>query len=248
VLTFANLPMRLLLLICGACAGLVNASSLSFSSLQLDDPAFGFGFNDAIVSNATILGAGYTYNYSAELCLSGACSFDAPGSPVTQQLKLSNLSLTCSTSGAETCGPIDVTFDAHYEVSPGSVEQINVSLSNTISPEFFLNGFARICFSDANNICSPSLLGTSSVGIFFSGGSFSGENSGTYSVGGSGPFQVLGLFHIDGLASGDSLSLGHSLDVTSTAIVASDPTPEPSTLLLVPIGIGLLVLGRRRLR
>jgi hypothetical protein len=233
-------------------AGGAFASPITFSSLHLGDPASAFGSNDAAVSNATIFGSGYSYTYSSELCLSGACSFDAPGSPVSQTLKLSNLSLSCN--GESTCGALDVTFDAAFDAAPGT-DGINVALGNTsFSAESPFTGFVRICFSDASNICSANLSGNASLTVPFSNLAFSGLNSGNYNVGSGGPFQVLGLFHLDGLGPGDSINIGHSLDITAVALLGDiDPgpptitlAPEPSTLLLIPFGIGLLALGRRR--
>lgn len=235
-----------ILLGCCATARVANASPLFFSGLQFNDPVFQPGVNDVIISGATVNGAGYSYFYSAEFCMSGSCSFTSPVNP--SALELGNLSLGCSTSSAISCGPLDVTFQAGFDATPGSSELISLVLGNTVLPESAFSGFTRICFSDMSNFCAADLTGISSFSFAFSNNSFSGSASGGYIVGPAGPFQFLGLFHIDDLANGGSLNIGHSLDLTTSQAVGSGaPVPEPSPLLLALFGAGALV-GLRLVR
>jgi hypothetical protein len=224
-----------LLVVMAVTAGIAQGSSITFSGLQFTAPVFAFGANDAIVSPTTVSGP---YSYSAEFCVQGDCSFSLPGSGNPSSLELSNLTLSCQNE--VTCSPLDVTFQAGFDVAPGSNESIQVLLGNTSFSGAF-SGLARICFSDSTHICASDLTGTSSFGFSFSSGSFTGGSVGNYQPGASGPFELLGLFHIDGLAPGGTINIGQSLDVvTSDALGGGTGVPEPATLLLFPIGFFVL--------
>src|SRR5579864_7226709 len=112
-----------------ATANMADASSLFFSGLQFNDPVFATGQTDVIISNATVNSGAGTYTYGAEFCVNGDCSFQPGGASNTSNLKLANLSLFCNAEGV--CGPLDVTFQAGFDVVPGSNESVSVSLGNT---------------------------------------------------------------------------------------------------------------------
>jgi len=211
---------------------MADASALFFSGLQFNDPVFAAGQTDVIVSNATVNSGAGSYTYNAEFCVNGDCSFQPGSASNTSNLKLTNLSLFCSAEGV--CGPLDVTFQAGFDVVPGSNESVSVSLGNTSFSGSAFTGFARICFSDTDHFCASDLTGTSSFSFPFSNAGFSGGQTGVYTVGSAGPFQVNGIFHIDGLANQGSLNLGQSLDIST---LESSSVPEPATLLLLLAGV-----------
>lgn len=227
-----------------AMARMADASALSFNGLQFNQPVTAFGPTDVIISDATVNQGAGTYTYSAEFCINGDCSFQPGGASNTSNLKLANLSLSCSAEGV--CGPLDVTFQAGFDVSPGSNETVSVSLGNTSFSGSAFTGFARICFSDMANICAADLTGPSSFSFPFSNAGFSGSQTGVYAVGAAGPFQVNGIFHIDGLSNGASINLGQSLDLSTREAVPSS-VPEPVTVFLLPAGVLALLVMRRLL-
>lgn len=230
------------LVLLGGCATarVADASALFFSGLQFNNPVFAIGQTDVIISNATVNSGAGSYSYSAEFCVNGDCSFQPGGASNTSNLKLANLSLFCNAEG--TCGPLDVTFQAGFDVSPGSNETVSVTLGNTSFSGSAFTGFARICFSDMDHFCASDLTGTSSFSFPFSNAGFSGGQTGVYTVGSASPFQVNGIFHIDGLANGGSINLGQSLDIST---LESSSVPEPATLFLFPAGALALFLIRR---
>ncbi|HYL77680.1 MAG TPA: PEP-CTERM sorting domain-containing protein [Bryobacteraceae bacterium] len=227
-----------------ATARMANASALFFSGLQFNNPVFATGQTDVSISNASVNAGGGSYSYSAEFCVNGDCSFQPGGATNTSNLKLAGLSLFCNAEGV--CGPLDVTFQAGFDVSPGSNETIGVSLGNTSFSGSAFSGFARICFSDMDHICAADLTGTSSFSFSFSSAGFSGSQAGVYVVGAAGPFQMNGIFHIDGLANGGSINLGQSLDInTQQSSFGGGGIPEPATLFLLPAGVAAIFALRR---
>ncbi len=222
-----------------ATARMADASSLFFSGLQFNNPVFALGNTDVVISNATVNQEAGSYSYSAEFCINGDCSFQGGGASNTNNLKLTNLSLFCTAEGV--CGPLDVTFQAGFDASPGSNETVSVSLGNTSFSGSAFTGFARICFSDMDHICASDLTGASSFSFPFSNAGFSGGQAGVYTVGSAGPFQVNGIFHIDGLSNGGSINLGQSLDI---ATLESSSVPEPATALLLLAGVLAIFIRR----
>jgi hypothetical protein len=219
----------------GALASTITYTQLSFSTPV---PAFGNGTDVTVPSTAT---GGYTFG--GEFCLNEGCA----GGPVStfsdSLLRLTNLNLTCnSREGA--CAPIDINFEAQGGSGPTGITQVNVDLIGAGSA----SGFARVCIADSSHICSSALFGPESFSFSFAN-NVTGSAMGLITT--TGNFDLLGDFHIDGLAPGASMTLSNSLDIglTSAEVVTGFPgDPEPSTVFLLTTGLGALALLRRKFR
>jgi hypothetical protein len=228
-----------------ASANLAQGSTINFGLLEIISPTVAFAVNDdAIISSTQIGGSGGTYTFAAEFCETGFCTGDVV-SPFNQ-FRLTQLSLKCTAnSPGGTCDPIDVDFSANTETSPGPVIPIDLALSNgTLSGSTSLSGYARLCISDVNNICAENGSGSQSYTFIF-GPQISGDVGTTYQV--IGGFQLLGFFHLDGLADGATVTLGNSLELTAGDVpVGSGNVPEPRTMVLLGLGLAALGVLRRR--
>jgi hypothetical protein len=214
-----------------ASANLAQASSIGFSSLQFISPVPGFASGGDLIVSSRSLGRGDigTYTFGAELCQTGFCTGDT-GSP-SSQIRLTQLSLSClANDTGGTCGPIDVTFEVAAETSPGSVP-IDLLLSNGgLSGASSLSGYARVCIVDTNDLCSSDGSGTLSYTFAF-GPQISGDVGTVYNA--AGGFQVLGFFHLDGLADGATVTLGNSLELSAGDAVGGSGVPEPGTMVML---------------
>jgi hypothetical protein len=144
------------------------------------------------------------------------------------------LNLTCNSES--TCAPVDVSFEALGASAPVGLLDLNVSLTGGGSAI----GYTRVCITDSNNLCTSQLFGNVSTSFPFAF-SVSGGSTGAFFSNGS--FDLLGDFHIEGLASGASVTLSNSLDIGITQVGA---VPEPAALSLLPIGLAALALLRRK--
>jgi hypothetical protein len=215
------------------------ASTITYTQLSFSTPVPGFG-NGTDVTVAATASGGYTFG--GEFCLNEGCAGGPVSTSSDSLLRLTNLNLTCnSREGA--CAPIDVNFEAQGATGPAGIMQVNVDLIGTGSA----TGFARVCIADSSHICSSALFGPESF-------SFSFANNVTGSAIGlitsTGNFDLLGDFHIDGLAPNTSVTLSNSLDIglTGNAVVGGSRTPEPSSIFLLTAGLGALALLRRKFR
>lgn len=215
-------------------AKLGYGSDITYSNIRFNDPFLQFAVNnDSKISGATINGEGGSYSLSAELCQTGYCTGD---SSITSQLRLTNLSLTC-TAGGGTCDPIDISFQADGSTG-SSTTTFDFWLDNgTFSGPGTLSGQSNICIVTGSNICSATGQGQLSSS-FPVDSNINGNLIITFSPNSS--FTVVGDLHLDGLSNGATLTLGNSLEITAL-------TPEPSPIFLLPVGLGVLALLRRRL-
>lgn len=224
------------LLISGAIAQVGQAGSIFYYQMFFSDPVTQFGSGEDATVLPTITGG---YTFSGEFCENDHCSGGAVATPFDSLLRLTNLTLTC---GASNCAPIDILFEADAAgENPFPMADFSLGLSGTGTA----SGFARICISTSQNICSSNLSGTYSANVSFSS-SISGSAD-TFGVPINSGFSVLGDFHLDGLGSGQSVILSNSFDVGAKPTAVGDQigTPEPSTLLLLPIGFLIVLMLRR---
>jgi hypothetical protein len=209
------------------------ASPINYSDLLILSPAFGFGFGDATASSSSTDGG---YSFSGEFCVNEDCSTGAIPTSATSLLRLTNMTLTCISES--TCAPVDVAFEAQGASAPVGLMNLNVNLTGGGSAI----GYTRVCISDSNNLCTPELFGNVSTSFPFAF-SVSGGSTGAFFSNGS--FDLLGDFHVNGLASGASVTLSNSLDIGITQVGAG-AVPEPAALSLLPLGLAALALLRRK--
>lgn len=210
------------------------ASPITYNQLLFTTPVLSFGSGTDVTASSSSVTGGYSFN--GEFCVNEGCSTGAVSTTATSLLRLTNLSLTCSSG--ETCAPLDITFEAQGATGPAGATDVSVNLIGGGST----SGFTRICVADANHICTADLFGTQSFSFSFVN-SISGSAQGTISTPGS--FNLFGNFHVDGLASGSSVTLSNSLDIGLTSRSQGGGVPEPSALYLLPAGLAVLALLRR---
>ncbi len=175
------------------------------------------------------------YSFSGEFCLDASCQ----GGPNGTTARLTNASLSCSNPGdSGSCGPVDIRFEADsFNFTQGLVE---LSLSGFGSA----SGYAAVCLESESNICASDLTGSQSVFIHFDG-LIAGESMPlSFNNGGLG-FNVLGGFHLDGLAGRTLVSLPDSFAISVIPITGSSQTPEPLTGLLLGFGLVSLIVLRK---
>ncbi|HYL77679.1 MAG TPA: PEP-CTERM sorting domain-containing protein [Bryobacteraceae bacterium] len=219
------------LLGCGL-SNLADAGDITYSSLQFNSPIFGIaGSSNDVTISGTTGGESGTYTLSAEFCQTGFCIGDNAAN-ATDQLRMTNLSLSCSGSG--TCAPLDISFQASGSTDNSAVA-FEMYLENASATGTTPSGYSQLCIADGTHFCTANASGSQSTTF-----NFAGSLIGTvdYFVSVNGPFTLVGDFHLDGLANGSTVTLGNSLEI-------ADVLPEPSTILLVPVGLAALVLLRR---
>jgi len=222
-----------------AMATVAHAAPVGFNNLRFDNPV-GFGFGTVtVISNAFITGPNGTYTLNAELCQTGSCQGDFPSE--TSQLRLTNLSLTCSSSSF--CDPVDISFEA-AGFSEGQFADLSLSLDGgSFSGPGGFSGTAVICVASGSNLCSQNLSGLLAASFGF-GTNLSGSLHIPFAE--AGEFTVFGDFHLNGLANGTTVFLGNSFEITDITDTGA-AAPEPSAMFLLPAGLAAIFLFRRRL-
>ena len=213
------------------------ASPITYNQLLFTTPVLSFGSGTDVTASSSSVSGGYSF--SGEFCVNEGCSTGPVATTATSLLRLTNLSLTCSSG--ETCAPLDITFEAQGATAPAGATDVSVNLIGGGSA----NGFTRICVADANHLCTADLFGTQSFSFSFVN-SISGSAQGTIST--PGAFDLFGNFHVDGLSSGSRVTLSNSLDIGLTSRSQGGAVPEPSAMYLLPAGLAALALLRRKTR
>ena len=221
------------LLACGL-SQVALAGDIVYSSLQFNNPIVGLAVNNDATISGTIVGEGGTYTLSAEFCQTGFCIGDSSNS-ATDQLRMTNLSLSCS--GGSICAPLDISFQANGSTDTSAVA-LEMYLENSSFTGTAPTGYSQLCIADGTHFCTANASGSQSATFSFSGALIGTVN---YSVAVNGPFTLVGDFHLDGLVSGSTVTLGNSLEI-------ADTLPEPATILLVPAGLAAFLLLRRMRR
>ncbi|HYL77199.1 MAG TPA: PEP-CTERM sorting domain-containing protein [Bryobacteraceae bacterium] len=211
------------------------ASPITYNQLFFTTPVLSFGSaTDVLALPSSITGG---YSFSGEFCVNEGCSTGPVATTATSLLRLTNLSLTCSSG--DNCAPVDVGFEAQGASAPAGAADVSVTLIGDGSA----TGFARVCVADSNHLCTADLFGTQSFSFSYVS-AISGSAQGTITT--PGAFNLFGNFHVDGLASGSSVMLTNSLDIGLTSRSQGGAVPEPSALFLLPAGLAALALLRRR--
>jgi PEP-CTERM motif-containing protein len=228
--------MRLILLstVISLMAFSAVASPVTYNQFLFISPVFQFGSSTDVQVGPTLVD-GYLFN--GEFCDNSGCSTGPVPTTADSLLRLTNLSLTCDQGS--TCSPIDVSFEAQGANAATGTTSVNLNLLGIGSA----SGFARVCIADEGHLCSSDAQGAQSFSFPFFG-TLTGNAGGSFFS--MGFFDVVGDFHLDGLDPGANVSLPDSLDISLKAV--SSQAPEPSSLLLLAAGLGLVTLLRRRSR
>jgi hypothetical protein len=219
--------------------------TISFGELDFTFPVLAVGGGSFV----SIPGSSSAGQYTVSATLS--CDNCSDVSPSPSILHLSGVQIICSNPGlSETCGPIDLEFDAQFGAGAGDVLLVQTDLSGSGDSA---SGFAQICVADSQHLCSSNGSGSQSINIGFNG-QISGSDSSNFSL--IQGFGIFGDFHLDGLpADSTGVSLTDSLSITLNAAstVKDFPppldTPEPATMFpFLASLVSLVALGKRRFR
>jgi len=212
------------------------AGSITYSNFQFTGPIVAIGSNnDAKITNGTVTGSDGTYTLTADFCQTGFCP---AGGTATDLLRVTNISLTCSSSSG-TCDPIDITFSADGSTSSGTVTFDSWLTSATFTGTAPSGGYVNVCVADGSHICTSTATGTQSAQFTF-GSNLLGDNVSSFAEAGS--FTLVGDLHFDGVPNGTTISVPNSLEFLAIS-------PEPSDILLFATGLaGLIALRRRKRR
>ena len=230
-----NLCLTLLTALC-ILPGLADAGSIVYSSFQFTSPVVNISANnDAKISNASITNesTGSNYTLTADFCQTGFCP---AGGTVSDLLRVTNITLTCSSSSG-TCDPIDITLQASGSTTSGTITFDSWLSSATYSGSTPSGGYVNVCVADTSHVCTSTATGTQSIQFTF-GSSLFGDNVTSFTE--NGTFTLVGDLHFDGLPNGTTISVPNSLEILDIA-------PEPSNVVLFGSGLaGLILMGLRR--
>jgi hypothetical protein len=217
----------------------VQADPIFFNNLRFDNPV---GFSTGFAPDSVVFGNvsnGFTnYAINAELCEAGFCQFDSPGADTSSQLRLTNLTITCSAEGS--CPALDISFEAQGSTT-GAFGRLQLSMDNGSFSGQDFTGSAIICIASGGSLCTSNLSGPLSSSFSFNQ-NLSGSLSIPFDI--NGNFTVFGDLHLDGLQDATTVQLGSSFDITD--ITDAGSVPEPGTIALFPAGLTAIYLLRRR--
>lgn len=205
------------------------ASPVTYNEFLFLSPVTQFGSSTDVQVSPTSVAGGYIF--SGEFCDNIGCSTGPVPTTADSLLRLTNLSLTCTLTS--TCSPLDVSFEAQGANAATGATFVNLVLAGAGSA----SGFARVCIADESHLCSSDGQGSQSFSFPFFG-SLSGSAGGSFFSIGS--FDVVGDFHLDGLAGGTNVALANSLDINLKA--GASAVPEPSGFFLLLAGLVALAL------
>ena len=192
-------------------------------------------------SDAMASGSLGGYSFSGEFCLDASCQ----GGPTGSTMRLTSVSLTCTSPVGESgsCGPVDIRFEADG-FSSFDIVRVDLILDGTGSA----SGSAGICLAVGEQICPSDLHGSRSSFVNFNGPIAGAAGPVSFGTGGL-TFNVLGGFHLDGLAVNNNVVLSDSFKITLEASTgAGTPVPEPMTALLLAFGLVSLIVLRKAIR